>query len=167
MAKANSQRAEDRAAELKVLNRSLFRPAITWNKDAKRAANEQKILDRHNMEREDRMKALQDVQETRRRLGGVTDTRGGTQIVAGKMAQRTENRKRFQFDATASDDELEDEIDENLDETLEITRRLKTLATGMGEEVNKQNSRIGTITDKTDKLEYKVIANTERLKNIK
>jgi hypothetical protein len=32
MAKANSQRAEDKAAQLKVLNRSIFRPAIVWNK---------------------------------------------------------------------------------------------------------------------------------------
>jgi hypothetical protein len=32
IAKANNQRAEDKAKELKVLNRSLFRPAVTWNK---------------------------------------------------------------------------------------------------------------------------------------
>lgn len=32
IAKANSQRAEDKAAELKTLNRSILRPAITWNK---------------------------------------------------------------------------------------------------------------------------------------
>lgn len=32
MAKANSSRAEDKAAELKKLNRSIFRPTYTWNK---------------------------------------------------------------------------------------------------------------------------------------
>lgn len=32
MAKANSQRAEDKAGELKQLNRSIFRPTIVWNK---------------------------------------------------------------------------------------------------------------------------------------
>lgn len=32
MAKANNQRAEDKAAELKQLNRSIFRPVVTWNK---------------------------------------------------------------------------------------------------------------------------------------
>lgn len=32
IAKANNQRAEDKAAELKQLNRSIFRPVITWNK---------------------------------------------------------------------------------------------------------------------------------------
>jgi hypothetical protein len=32
MAKANNQRAEDKAGELKQLNRSIFRPVVTWNK---------------------------------------------------------------------------------------------------------------------------------------
>ncbi|EJT46186.1 hypothetical protein A1Q1_05294 [Trichosporon asahii var. asahii CBS 2479] len=36
MAKANNQRAEDKAQELKVLNRSIFRPAIVFNKEGKR-----------------------------------------------------------------------------------------------------------------------------------
>ena len=32
MAKANNHRAEDKAGELKQLNRSIFRPVVTWNK---------------------------------------------------------------------------------------------------------------------------------------
>lgn len=32
VAKANTQRAEDKAGELKQLNRSIFRPVIVWNK---------------------------------------------------------------------------------------------------------------------------------------
>jgi hypothetical protein len=32
MAKANNQRAEDKANELKQLNKSIFRPVIVWNK---------------------------------------------------------------------------------------------------------------------------------------
>lgn len=32
MAKANNLRAEDKAAELKQLNKSIFRPVIVWNK---------------------------------------------------------------------------------------------------------------------------------------
>lgn len=135
--------------------------------DAKRAAQEQKIMDRHNMEREDRQKAMQDVAETNRRLNAAAGGRTyGQDPVAGKMKARAEGRKRFQFDATASDDELENELDENLDETLDISRRLKMLATSMGEEVGKQNTRIGVITDKTDNLEVKVQLNTDRLRNI-
>lgn len=32
MAKANNLRAEDKAAELKQLNKSIFRPVVVWNK---------------------------------------------------------------------------------------------------------------------------------------
>jgi hypothetical protein len=32
IAKANNQRAEDKAKELKKLNQSIFKPAVTWNK---------------------------------------------------------------------------------------------------------------------------------------
>ena len=43
VAKGHSMRAEDKTDELKQLNRSIFRPVITFNKDAKRAAQEAKI----------------------------------------------------------------------------------------------------------------------------
>ncbi|TXT04384.1 hypothetical protein VHUM_04151 [Vanrija humicola] len=169
MAKANSQRAEDQTAHLKQLNRSIFVPVVTWNKDQKRAQQEQKILDRHNMEREDRAKALLDVQDTRRRLNAAVDDRSSSlrHPVAGAQKARAEGRKRYQFEATASDDELENELDENLDEMHDISKNLKRLATAMGTEVEKQNGRIGQITDKTDSLEYKVKLNTTRLAAIK
>ena len=32
MAKANNQRAEDKAGELRQLNKSIFKPVIVWNK---------------------------------------------------------------------------------------------------------------------------------------
>lgn len=187
IAKANSQRAEDQAAHLKQLNRSIFVPVVTWNKvgsvldeghrrnavltlrqDQKRAQQEQKILDRHNMERDDRAKALLDVQDTRRRLNAAANEGYSSRTpVAGAQKARREARQRYQFDATASDDELENELDENLDETHEIAKRLKNLASAMGTEVEKQNNRIGQITDKTDNLEYKVKLNTTRLAAIK
>lgn len=120
------------------------------------------------MEREDRLNALKDVQTTRQQLGqAARGGQGGGGLQPNAQRNRAEARKRYQFDATASDDELEDELDENLDETLEISRRLKTLATGMGAEVDRQNKRIGRITDKTDNLDIKVQLNTDRLKAIK
>ncbi|KAE8542904.1 hypothetical protein D1P53_000967 [Cryptococcus gattii VGV] len=192
MAKANNQRAEDKTAELKALNRSIFRPAIVWNKacislslflyiisddrdtqDAKRQAQEDKINERHAMERMDRAKALLDVQDTRKRLGAAANpapygsSSTTPEPVPGQQKAKKDARSRYQFDATASDDELEDELDENLDETLEISRRLKGLATAMGDEVSGQNSRLTRVTDKTENLEFAVMKNTERLKRIR
>ncbi|UOH85290.1 hypothetical protein LQV05_002109 [Cryptococcus neoformans] len=172
MAKANNQRAEDKATELKALNRSIFRPAIVWNKESKRQAQEDKINERHAMERMDRTKALMDVQDTRKRLGAAANpspyaSSHTPEPMPGQQRARKDARSRYQFDATASDDELEDELDENLDETLEVTRRLKGLATAMGDEVSGQNSRLTRVTDKTENLEFAVMKNTERLRRIR
>jgi hypothetical protein len=86
--------------------------------------------------------------------------------VAGAQQAKKDARARYQFDATASDDELEDELDENLDETYEVTKRLKSLAMAMGDEVGGQNQRLVRVTDKTENLEFEVMKNTERLKRI-
>jgi hypothetical protein len=120
-----------------------------------------KMLERHDMERADRNKALGDISDTRRRLGGAANPSPydgtGRQPLPGEQKAKKDARARYQFDATGSDDELEDELDENLDETLEVTRRLKNLATAMGDEVSGQNSRLTRVTDKTENLEVSAI----------
>ena len=69
MAKSHGLRAEDKTDELKKLNRSIFRPAITFNKDAKRRAQEAKIQERYEEERAERERTMMDVRETQNRLG--------------------------------------------------------------------------------------------------
>ena len=121
------------------------------------------------MERADRNKALGDISDTRRRLGDAANPMpyGSRQPLPGEQKAKKEARARYQFEATASDDELEDELDENLDETYEVTKRLKNLAMAMGDEVTGQNSRLTRVTDKTEDLEFNVMKNTERLKKIR
>lgn len=167
-------RAEDKTDELKQLNRSIFRPVITFNKDAKRAAQEAKIQQRYDEERDEREKAMLDIRETQNRLGraatyGRTDDDAGGEGIrsrvktASEKAIREQGRKRYQFDATASDDELEDELDDNLDEISDMTKRLKALGSAMGEELDKQNERIGRITEKTDGLDNRLFRNTQKV----
>ncbi|KAJ3475178.1 hypothetical protein NLI96_g12009 [Meripilus lineatus] len=177
IAKGHSQRAEDKTDELKQLNRSIFRPVITFNKDAKRAAQDAKVQQRYDEERDEREKAMSDIRETHDRLGQASNygRRGGNDEggVAGRYrseaqsSARKEQRKRFQFDATASDDDMEDEIDGNLDEISDMTKRLKALGSAMGEELDRQNDRIGRITEKTDGLDNRIFRNTKRLEKIK
>src|SRR6267154_924935 len=69
VSKGHSVRADDKTDELKKLNRSIFRPAITFNKDSKRAAQEAKLQARYDDEREEREKAMLDIRETHTRLG--------------------------------------------------------------------------------------------------
>ncbi|KAH8997926.1 protein transporter SEC9 [Lactarius akahatsu] len=180
VAKGHSQRADDRTDELKQLNRSIFRPVITFNKDAKRAAQEAKVLQRYEEEREEHEKAMGDIRATQNRLGqastyGSRDGSREEEIRAGPTGRRTgaqqslqkEQRKRYQFEVTASDDELEDELDDNLDEISDVAKRLKALGSAMGQELDHQNNRIERIEEKTVNLDNRVFRNTERLKKIK
>lgn len=176
IAKGHSAQAGDRTDELKQLNRSIFRPVMTWNKDAKRAAQEAKVQARYDEEREEREKAMMDIRDTQNRLGRATTYGRGQEeeeeLVGARpsrfrnqeqLATRKDQRKRFQFEATASDDDMEDEIEDNLDEIGDVTKRLKALGMAMGEELDKQNARIDRIGDKTVSLDNKIFSNTERV----
>lgn len=179
VAKGHSARADDKTDELKKLNRSIFRPAITFNKDAKRAAQEAKLQERYNNEREERDKAMMDIRETQNRLGraatyGRSENDDEESLVgpgAGRgrfkteqqLAERKEQRKRYQFESTGSDDELEDELDGNLDEISSATKTLKALSMAMGQELGEQNSRIGRIEGKTSDVDQRLYRNTERV----
>ncbi|KAF9242909.1 hypothetical protein BU15DRAFT_72564 [Melanogaster broomeanus] len=173
VSKSHTLRAEDQIDELKKLNKSIFRPAITLNKDSKRRAQEAKIQQRYDDERAEREKAMMDIRDTQNRLGRATayveqDDEGiqtGTKA-AGQLAARKEQRKRYQFDAGASDDEIEDELDGNLDEISQVTKSLKALGTAMGQELDAQNKRLDVIGDKATHLDNGVFRQTERLKKI-
>ncbi|RDB28967.1 Protein transport protein sec9 [Hypsizygus marmoreus] len=180
VAKGHSSRADDNTNELKQLNRSIFRPVITFNKDAKRAAQEAKIQARYEDERLEREKTMMDIRESQNRLGraatygrnddeeGLVGGSGRSRFkTAEQLADRKEQRKRYQFEATASDDELEDELDNNLDEIGDMSKRLKALGMAMGQELDNQNHRIDTIEGKAIRTEEKIHMNTQRLKKIK
>jgi len=176
ISKNHSLRAEDNTDELKKLNRSIFRPAITFNKDAKRAAKEAKIQDRYEEDRLERERVAMEVRESQNNLGRAgTYGRGGDeegsgsrrQLNGAQQAVRKEQRSRFQFEASPSDDELEDELDDNLDEVGEATKRLKALGMAMGQELDTQNTRIDRISEKATSLDNRMFKNTERLKRIK
>ncbi|KAF8973954.1 hypothetical protein BDZ97DRAFT_1912401 [Flammula alnicola] len=173
VSKGHSQRADDKTDELKQLNRSIFRPVITFNKDSKRAAQEAKLQARYEDERDEREKAMMDIRDTQNRLGrAATYGRGDDdeELLGGRsrmktveqLSARKEQRKRYQFEANASDDEVEDELDDNLDEISEATKRLKALGMTMGDELDKQVDRIKRIEDKTVDVDGRLYRNTER-----
>lgn len=125
---------------------------------------------RHEEEREEREKAMGDIRDTQSRLGRATGQDDGEGIgaygrgkTAAELNARKEQRKRYQFEATGSDDELEDELDGNLDEISDMTKRLKALGTAMGQELDQQNDRLVRINEKTTRLTYKVDSNTDRV----
>jgi len=171
ISKNHSLRAEDNTDELKKLNKSIFNPsaALTWNKDAKRAAKEAKIQARYDEDREERERGLMEVRETQNRIGGAggydhnDEGIGRRQLTGAQQSVRKEQRSRFQFEATGSDDELEDELDDNLGEIGDAAKRLKNLGLSMGQELDTQNQRIDRIAEKATNLDNRMFKNTERV----
>ena len=165
--KNHALRAEDNTDELKKLNKSIFNPAanFTWDKQGKRAAKEAKIQARYDEDREERERGLSEVRDTHNRIGQATTygSSDGRQLTGAQQAIRKEQRSRFQFEATASDDELEDELDNNLGEISDMTKRLKALGTSMGQELDNQNQRIDRIGDKATQLDNRMFKNTEKV----
>ncbi|KIJ25734.1 hypothetical protein M422DRAFT_55824, partial [Sphaerobolus stellatus SS14] len=184
ISKGHVNRVEDKQDELKQLNRSIFRPVITFNKDKKRAAQEAKLLRRHEEERDEHEKAMLDIRESRGRINkaqgyrGDDDDEDDEEGISGgygsgrfkapvDQAQKKAARSRYQFEATASDDELEDELDDNLDEIGAAAKRLKAIGLGMGEELNRQNARLDKMGRKVDDLDHKLERGTARFEKIK
>jgi len=177
LSKVHAARAEDKTDELKKLNRSIFRPAITFNKDQKRAMQEAKVKARFDEQQREREKAMSEVRATQNRIGRATTSLAGDDAEEGLSGRRIlssqaqearkAERKRYQFEATASDDELEDEIDDNLDAIGKAVKNIKDIATTAGEELDSQNNRLGNIASKTSKLNFSVDSTTSRLRRIK
>ncbi|MBW0550201.1 hypothetical protein O181_089916 [Austropuccinia psidii MF-1] len=168
MTKAHALRADDQQKEIVALNRSIFRPTFTFNKKAKRDALEQKLLSRHEDEKAEREDNRRQQYESRERTAETM--RAMEKDVGSKpggLRSRLAEKSRYQFENTASDDELEDELDDNLDEISGLTSRLNLMSKTMGTEIDAQNRRLEGMGNKTDKLDNRIHGQTERLKRIK
>lgn len=109
---------------------------MTWNKAGKRDKEERRILDRHNAEKGEREQTRRDQFESRQRIDntyrGMDREAENSAGARARAKARGAERNRYQFEATASDDDVEDEIDHNLDIMGDVVGRLKQLATTAG-----------------------------------
>lgn len=147
--------AEDKAKELKTLNRSMFAVHMNnpFTSKERRIQREEKIMDRHESEREQReatreqaFKAGQRMNQNFKSLG---DSGFGTGTGSGSgYKPNLAERAKYQFEADSDDDRMEDEIDRNLDELGGAAKRLNLLARATGEEVDAQNKIIRGIAEK-------------------
>lgn len=168
--KGHSQRAEDHADEIKKLNRSIFIPAITFDKKGKRDAEARKREMRYQEELEDRERVMADSRETQNRMGGTAGGYGGYgsgQLSEADQAERKLQRKRFQFDKDDEDDILENELDDNLAEISGLAKNLSRIGVAMGDELRSQNDRIRRIGDKADREDFRIRNNTRKVNIIR
>lgn len=143
--------AEDKAKEIKTLNRSMFAVHVNnpFTAKERRIRDEEKIMERHHLEREQREAtreaAFRSTQRMNQNFKGLDDSaRTGSGIPKATLAERA----KYQFEADSDDDRMEDEIERNIDELGGAAKRLNILARAMGDEADAQNGQLGVISEK-------------------
>lgn len=147
MASNQNRLAEEKARELKTLNRSMFAVHVANPFTAKKreeAANAI-ALDKHQRERAQADATRSAAYSTTARHAGVQrDMRNIKPTDKATLA----NRAKYQFEADSDDEQMENEIDGNLEEIHRAARTLNHLGQAMGSELDEQNKHIGRIIDK-------------------
>jgi protein transport protein SEC9 len=148
--------SEDKQAELKKLNRSMFAVHVNnpFNAKQRQMEKDEKIMNRHRLEREQREatreQAFKAGQRMNQNFKGLDDGYGPG--AGGIRKTNLAERSKYQFEADSDDDRMEDEIDKNLDDLSGAAKRLNLLAKATGEEIESQNRLIERIGDKVSTL---------------
>ncbi|MCJ1378181.1 Protein transport protein S9 plasma membrane t-SNARE [Xylographa soralifera] len=163
--------AEDKAAELKKLNRSMFAVHVAnpFTANQRSARRDQDVIDRHLDERDareaTRRAAYQQNQRLQHNFSALaqppTTTAGGP-----PRGRNLADRAKYQFEADSEDDDMEDEIDQNLDLLGGAAARLNALARATGQEVDEQNRLLDRIADKSDRVDIGIASNRAKLDRI-
>jgi hypothetical protein len=168
LAETQNNIAEEKARELKTLNRSMFAVHVKNPFTAKRnlQMKEEAIKNEKRMEqiRREEQRAISYQSQQRVTEGLLTHT-----TTAQKYASQRRGVDRSKYmvgDGDSEDEEMESEIERNLDSLSHAASRLNKLALTANAEIIEQNKRLDHIAEKTDKLDLNVHLNTTRLSNI-
>lgn len=143
--------AQDKAKELKTLNKSMFAVHVAnpFTASRRRRERDEKVLNTHREDRDVREGTRSEAHMTNQRMDRVFRDidRDAAKQGKGKKASVTE-RAKYQFEADSEDEALEDEIEQNLDLLGGATGRLHGLARATGKELDEQNRHLERITGK-------------------
>ncbi|KAK3675649.1 Protein transport protein S9 plasma membrane t-SNARE [Recurvomyces mirabilis] len=164
-----NKRAEEKARELKTLNRSMF--AVQFKNPVGRDKRFEKDIQHELEKHKHQRKTVEDSRESRydsqvRKEGAQRDLRGKTTQPANPE-RKLADRSRFQFEADSDDDQMEDEIDDNLAALHEGAKTINRIGKSMGAELESQNKHLERISKKTDKVDDQIAMNRARLDRIK
>ena len=143
--------AEDKAKELKKLNRSMFAVHVAnpFTAGSRREARDQAVIDKHLDEREEREATRRAAYQADQRLkGAFKELHKGDEGYGEKRGKNMAERSKYQFEADSEDEEMENEIDANLDLLGGAAGRLNALARATGKEVDEQNKLLDRIAEK-------------------
>ncbi|KAL0938902.1 uncharacterized protein CTRU02_205512 [Colletotrichum truncatum] len=166
--------AEDRAKELKTLNRSMFAVHVSnpFTSKSRAAARDQAVLDRHRSERDTREQSRQAAFQSNQRMeDAFKEISLSGRPQANTKSSAAERSKYVLEDSDDEGNELarrqEDEIDQGLGQLEGAVGRLNGLARAQMKEVDVQNNLITNIGKKSDAVDDQVRMNRERLNRIK
>ncbi|KAG8802529.1 Protein transport protein S9 plasma membrane t-SNARE [Serendipita sp. 398] len=172
VSKGYIRRADDNTADIKTLNRSIFIPAITFDKTKKRTKEEERLAKRYEEERAEREANLAGVRATRRNRDGPPgedddeSLGGGGRYGAPTAARKAQWSKYQTRDDDEEDDAMEDEISNNLNELSMGIGRIRALADAQGEEVKRQNAQLKRLHGVVEDVDQKLTNSTERMRRL-
>lgn len=150
LAANHSRIAEEKAKELRTLNKSMFAVHVSnpFTASQRRAERDQEIIEKHRAEREQRDATRAAAFGSQQRMEqAFRDVRPSSRPQQGGKSSLSE-RKNYTFEGDSEDEEMENEIDANLDALGGAAKRLHTLAQATGKEVDAQNKIIDVIIQK-------------------
>lgn len=158
--------AQDRAAELKTLNRSMFAVHVgnPFTSKQRQLAADEEVMRRHHAEREQRESTRREgFQATQRMESNFRD-------ISHAMPRGSTRKKdygKFNLDDEEGANELEDQIDDGLNELEGQVSMMNMVGRAIGKEVDAQNKQIDRIMNKSDAVDDATRMNRERLARIK
>ncbi|KAJ6138945.1 hypothetical protein N7471_005431, partial [Penicillium samsonianum] len=162
--------AEDKARELKTLNKSMFAVHVAnpFTASRRRRERDEKVLNTHREDRDVRDGTRSEAHATNQRMDRVFRDieRDAAKQGKGKKASVTE-RAKYQFEADSEDEAMEDEIEQNLDLLGGATGRLNGLAKATGKELDEQNRHLERIMGKSDFVDDQIAMNRAKLDRIR
>ena len=156
---ANHNRvAEEKARELKQLNKSMFAVHVSnpFTATSRKQARDDNIMEKHRTERAQREATRRAGYDSEQRLKKTfKELQPGDKGYSEQAKQSSlAERAKYQFEADEEDDDMENEIDSNLDALSGAASRLNGLARATGKEVDEQNRHLERINDKVSHSKY-------------
>lgn len=171
LADTQTKIADDKVAELRRLNRSIFIPASgnPFNKKSRLREQESKLKAQKEQEKYLRETNRQGVYASEQRVKqGLSNNSTQSDTFNKYQGEKhLQQAQRYQFENDSEDDEMEKELASNLDQIAAYSKKLRNTATVMGLEVGAQNERLRKIEEDADRLDINVHLNSTRLNNIR
>lgn len=141
--------AQDRAAELKTLNRSMFAVHVgnPFTSKQRQQKADDEVMNRHRSEREQREATRRDGYNANQRM--ESNFREMNRSGMQKTKSGKKDYGKYNLDDEGDEArQLEDDIDNGLDELSGQVHMMNMVGRAIGKEVDTQNAQIGRIMDK-------------------